>query len=418
MSILLTQYDGAILGPIAKVIGVIIDFIYNFMDKVFDVQNIGISIIILTFVVYMLMLPLTYKQQKFSKLQSKMSPEIQAIQKKYKGKTDNESRMKIQEETQAVYDKYGVSMTGSCLQLAVQMPIFFALYRVIYNIPAYVSSVRDSYQPLVEQIMRTGNYQDKITKIHDSLGMKTVSLNFSKTATDGQISNSIVDVLYKLTSDGWNTLEKTFSSLGNVISDVHSSVAHFNNFLGMDIALSPYTTIRNSFTDHSYGLMIMALLIPIVSGLTQFLNLKLSTNKNNASMNDAMAKQMNTMSMMMPIISVVMVFTLPIGLGLYWIAGAVVRSIQQVVINKRIDRMDLDAIIEKNRDKAEKKRAKRQGYMQSQISNAAKIKTKSISVEERDEMLKKAEEAKSNAPSGSMASKANLVKDYNNRNNK
>lgn len=418
MSILLTQYDGAILGPIAKVIGVIIDFIYNFMDKVFDVQNIGISIIILTFVVYMLMLPLTYKQQKFSKLQSKMSPEIQAIQKKYKGKTDNESRMKIQEETQAVYDKYGVSMTGSCLQLAVQMPIFFALYRVIYNIPAYVSSVRDSYQPLVEQIMRTGNYQDKITKIHDSLGMKTVSLNFSKTATDGQISNSIVDVLYKLTSDGWNTLEKTFSSLGNVISDVHSSVAHFNNFLGMDIALSPYTTIRNSFTDHSYGLLIMALLIPIVSGLTQFLNLKLSTNKNNASMNDAMAKQMNTMSMMMPIISVVMVFTLPIGLGLYWIAGAVVRSIQQVVINKRIDRMDLDAIIEKNRDKAEKKRAKRQGYMQSQISNAAKIKTKSISVEERDEMLKKAEEAKSNAPSGSMASKANLVKDYNNRNNK
>ena len=347
MSILLTQYDGAILGPIAKVIGVIIDFIYNFMDKVFDVQNIGISIIILTFVVYMFMLPLTYKQQKFSKLQSKMSPEIQAIQKKYKGKTDNESRMKIQEETQAVYDKYGVSMTGSCLQLAVQMPIFFALYRVIYNIPAYVSSVRDSYQPLVEQIMRTGNYQDKITKIHDTLGMKTVTLNFSKTATDGQISNSIVDVLYKLTSDGWNSLEKAFSSLGNVISDVHSSVAHFNNFLGMDIALSPYTTIRNSFTDHSYGLLIMALLIPIVSGLTQYLNLKLSTNKNNASMNDAMAKQMNTMSMMMPIISVVMVFTLPIGLGLYWIAGAVVRSIQQVVINKRIDRMDLDAIIEK-----------------------------------------------------------------------
>ena len=202
MSILLTQYDGAILGPIAKVIGVIIDFIYNFMDKVFDVQNIGISIIILTFVVYMFMLPLTYKQQKFSKLQSKMSPEIQAIQKKYKGKTDNESRMKIQEETQAVYDKYGVSMTGSCLQLAVQMPIFFALYRVIYNIPAYESSVRDSYQPLVEQIMRTGNYQDKITKLHDTLGMKTVTLNFSKTATDGQISNSIVDVLYKLTSDG------------------------------------------------------------------------------------------------------------------------------------------------------------------------------------------------------------------------
>lgn len=418
MNILLTQYDGALLGPIAKVIGIIIDFIYNFMDKVFGIQNIGISIIVLTFVVYMLMLPLTYKQQKFSKLQSKMSPELKEIQKKYKGKTDNESRMKTQEETQAVYDKYGVSMTGSCLQLIIQMPIFFALYRVISNIPAYVSSVRDSYQPLVDQIMTKANYQDTVLKIHDDLGMKLVKLNFDKGATTDQISNSLVDFLYKLTEKGWTTLESGFSSLGSAISDVHQNVLHFSKFLGLDITYSPLDTIKSAFAHQQYLIIVLAILVPLFSGLTQYLNLKLSTGKNASTGSDAMSKQMNTMSMMMPIISVVMVFTLPIALGLYWIAGAVVRMVQQVIINKRIDRMDINVIIEKNREKAEKKSEKRKGHVRNQISTGAKINTRTISAEERETLMKKSDDFKSSAPDGSMASKANMVKDYNNRNNK
>ena len=69
-------------------------------------------------------MPLTIKQQKFSKLSAKMNPELQAIQARYKNKKDNESMMRMNEETQAVYAKYGVSPTGSCLQLLIQMPIF------------------------------------------------------------------------------------------------------------------------------------------------------------------------------------------------------------------------------------------------------------------------------------------------------
>ena len=85
------------------------------------------------------MLPLTIKQQKSSKLMAVMQPEIQAIQKKYKGKeNDQKAMMMMQTETKAVYEKYGTSMTGGCLPLLIQMPIIFALYRVIYNIPAYV----------------------------------------------------------------------------------------------------------------------------------------------------------------------------------------------------------------------------------------------------------------------------------------
>ena len=130
--ILLTQDDGALLGPISRLLGFIMEGIFNVLDAI-GIPNIGLSIIIFTVVIYLLLMPLTIKQQKFSKLSAKMSPELQAIQKKYKNRKDNESMMAMNQETQAVYAKYGVSPTGSCVQLIIQMPILFALYRVIYD---------------------------------------------------------------------------------------------------------------------------------------------------------------------------------------------------------------------------------------------------------------------------------------------
>ena len=141
-TIILTQYSGSILGPIARFLGWIMNWIYLFLSNVFGIENIGLTIIGLTILIYMCMLPMTIKQQKFSKLQQKMQPEIKAIQEKYKGRRDQESQMAMNEETQALYAKYGISPTGTCLPLLLQMPVFFALYRVIYNVPAYVSSVK------------------------------------------------------------------------------------------------------------------------------------------------------------------------------------------------------------------------------------------------------------------------------------
>ena len=123
LGLLATQHTGAFLGPIAKLLGWIMNAIFNLMDSLFGVQNIGLSIILFTVVVYMCMLPLTYKQQKFSKMSAKMNPEIKAVQKKYAGKQDQASMMAMQDETKAVYAKYGVSPSGSCVQLIIQMPI-------------------------------------------------------------------------------------------------------------------------------------------------------------------------------------------------------------------------------------------------------------------------------------------------------
>jgi len=154
--VFLSQYDGKILGPIARVLGWILNGIFIVIDKI-GIPNIALAIILLTIVIYLLLTPLTIKQQKFSKLSAKMNPEIQKIQAKYKGKKDQASMAAMNEETQAVYKKYGVSPSGSCIQLLIQMPILFALYRVIYNVPAYVNSVKEAFIPFVtELVTKTG----------------------------------------------------------------------------------------------------------------------------------------------------------------------------------------------------------------------------------------------------------------------
>ena len=119
---------GSILGPIATVLGYIMDILFRFTD-IFGIFNVGLCIILFTIVMKTLMIPLTIKQQKTTKLMSVMNPEIQAIQKKYKGKTDNESLQRQNVEVQAVYEKYGTSMTGGCLPLLIQMPILIAVFR-------------------------------------------------------------------------------------------------------------------------------------------------------------------------------------------------------------------------------------------------------------------------------------------------
>ena len=135
MLVLTKSHDFFSFGPVADILGWIMELLFRFTGM-FGIMNIGLCIILFTLVIKLVLFPLTIKQQKSSKLMAVMQPEINAIQQKYKGKTDQQSMMLQQQEMKAVYEKYGTSMTGGCVQLLIQMPILFALYRVIINIPA------------------------------------------------------------------------------------------------------------------------------------------------------------------------------------------------------------------------------------------------------------------------------------------
>lgn len=423
-SIILTQYNGAILGPIAKLLGWVMSGIYNLMDNVFGIQNIGLSIIILTFVIYLCMLPVTYKQQKYSKLSQQMQPELLKVQKKYEGKKDQVSMQKMQEESQMIYEKYGVSPTGSCLYMFISFPILLALYRVISNVPAYIGSVRNIFTNAVDGIMATDGFADKMTKFisdNNILMSKTTDFaNGDKTV----VSNFIVDTLYKMGNDGWNAIDKVFGGLSDVFETTRTNLDHVNNFIGLNIGESPLKIIQSAFADKAWLLLIGALLIPVISWLTQMLNLKLMPSAANNSDNDQMARQMKTMNTIMPLFSFVMCFTVPVGLGLYWIAGSLFRSGQQVIFNKHFAKIDLDDIIAQNQEKAKKKREK-MGIAENQITNAAKLNTRSntsfsntYTEAEREKMLEEASVKSQSAKAGSMTAKANMVREFNERNNK
>ena len=428
---LLTQNSGKILGPIAKVLGYLMNAIYVFMDKFLNIQNVGLTIIVFTIVIYFCLLPLTYKQQKFSKMSQIMNPEIQAIQKKYKNRRDQASVQAMNEETQAVYQKYGVSPSGSCVFMLIQLPILFALYRVIYNVPAYITNVKNTFDGVVTGIMGTSGYQDTMNSFLETVSKKNsvfrgITLNFS--GTSQQTHDSIIDVLYKCTSDNWALLQDKFSGLSDVIASTQSAVEHFNNFLGINIVYSPKTIISTSAHEGHYVLIFLALLVPILAALTQFLNIRLMPQAaTNGGQQEAMAGQMKMMNYMMPLYSVFIVFFLPVGVGIYWIAGSLIRSFQQFLLNKHFDKMDLEKIIKENQAKAtakNKKKIEKKGVAGEQIANAAKVNTRNIqyrsmadkaaSVSSKD--MK--QDTNKKYKEGSMASKANLVKDFNNKNTK
>lgn len=418
--IVLTQYSGKIVGPIARLIGYIMNSLYMFLNDVFNVQNIAVCIVLFTIIIYFLMMPLTYKQQKFSKLTQVMQPEINAIREKYKNKKDQVSMQKMNEETQLVYEKYGVSPMGSCVQMLINFPIFIAMYQVIRNVPAYVDSVKDVYLNLVDKVVNVDGFQKIMEKVVSDVNV-AANLNFENATTT---SNSIIDVLYALPSMGWDVLRDNFSGLSDVITSTEAAVQHMNNFFGINIANSPLNLITSGWKEKDFILIIGAILIPLFSYLSQVLNIKLMpTSASNASgnENDAMARQMKTMNTMMPLLSLVMVFSVPVGAGIYWIAGSLIRSVQQVVLNRHFKNLDLEAIVEKNKEKIKKKKEK-QGIRENQIANAARINTKKISepvnTAEKEERLRETAELAKNARKGSLLDRANMVKEFNERNNK
>lgn len=431
---LLTQYQGSFLGPIAKILGILMDAIFNVLD-VLHIPNIGLSIILFTIIIYLLMLPLTIKQQKFSKLSAKMNPELQAIQAKYKGKKDNDSMTAMNQETQAVYAKYGVSPTGSCLQLLIQMPILFALYRVIYAIPAYVGKVGDAFGVLADQIIGTSG---GVTYVQELQKAAQFTKNF-----DLDTKNAVIDVLNVLSSTEMADIANKFH-LNDLVFEGEKILSSgtqrglidtYNNFLGLNIANSPSATISQAMGAEGgiqWLVLIGALMIPVLSALTQWINVKLmpqaDTGANNSD--NSMASSMKMMNNVMPIMSAVFCFSLPAGMGIYWIAGAVVRTVQQILINKHIDKMDMNEVIKKNVEKRNKKLEKR-GIDPNALNTYANMSTRNVntiqkaantstlSQEEKDAAMKKATEYYSkNAKPGSIAAKANMVKQYNEKNNK
>lgn len=426
--LVLTKTSG-ILRPVADILGVIMEGLFRFTSS-FGILNIGLCIILFTLVIKLLMFPLTLKQQKSSKMMAVMQPELQAIQKKYKGKQDQDSMMKMNVETKAVYEKYGTSMTGGCLPMLIQLPIMFALYRVMYNIPAYVSSVRHYFDLIIAKLPSGYTSAEVFTSLAETHKLG---------AADYSNVDKVVDLLYKLTDRQWNELAASFPDIANVLTsggeNVIEAINKMQQFLGMNIAYTPFNVIMDFFkggSDIKILTVICAVLVPLLSGLTQWYSTKLMTANQPAQSEDAPgASMMKSMNTTMPLMSVFFCFTFPVGIGIYWVASSVFQVIQQLGVNSYLNRVDVDELIAKNVEKANKKRAKK-GLPPTSINKNAGATLKNIQAAEEKEEAERAikiEKSKEiakesteyynkDAKPGSLAAKAGMVQKYNEKHNK
>ena len=398
-----------ILGDIIDFIALLMGYIMQALFFITGGFNIGLCIILFTIIVRLIMMPMTIKQQRFSKLSAMMQPEIAAIQNKYKGKYDTASIQKMQLETKAVYEKYGTSPTGGCLQMFIQLPIFYGIFAVVRDIPYYVPRVKALFEPVISAITGVTNYNQVL---NDS-GLTTAAYD---------TEDALLRFLNAFSSEQWETLKNAFTSYGNGISDTiaqqSEKILHVNNFFGINLATAPGFKLS------------LALLIPLLAGLTQWLSVKLMQSKNpvnNDDENNTAAQSMKMMNTMMPVISAVFCVSMPSGLGLYWIMGSVVQCIQQIFINKYMDKVDVEKLIAKNMDKVNKKRAKK-GLPPKKVDTSAVTNYEEAVQRKEDEVARRGERAKEikesteyynqNAKPGSLAAKANMVKMYNEKNSK
>lgn len=379
MGAFLTTYQGAFLGPIAKLLGKILEGIYTLLSSV-GVENTGICLILFTFIVNALMIPLQVKQQKFSKMSAIMNPEIQEIQKKYKNKKDQASQQKMSLETQAVYKKYGVSPASGCLPMLISLPILFALYRVIYNVPAYVGQVYHIYEGLAGQLKDAGA---TVKELAEYLSSKTYivndAVNNAKGSHAGDI-NYFVDVLGQYGTDAWDKLKDVskYSALTDQILAVKEKSTHINYFLGLNIANNP--SIRS-----------VSIIIPILSVVTQFISTKISMAGSEQTMNQegTAASSMKMMNNVMPFVTGAMCFVFPIGVGIYWVTGNVFRILQSIGINIYFNRIDMDEMMAKNVEKNKARMEKLGVKMNSSTASIAKKNISNLSGQKEEEKQKK-----------------------------
>lgn len=458
---------------IANILGFIMNLFYIVIDK-FGIGKISICIIVFTIIVKLVMLPINIKQQKTMKLNSVIMPEIQAIQKKYANKKDNDSMMKQQAELNAVYQKYGTSPTGGCLPMLIQFPILLALYAVMACLPNYINEIQDMYNDGVVSYVIGTDESGKldyhtIHELKDLAGLNDVLLdesgdeNLDKlvTAYFGQKGNyedeKIKDAVYNsFTSaysnvfgkqDAWAIVEASFDEAIENAQDLKAiSEADWKKVEDKDLAeyadyteedwdalISSYETILDKLDDNHKDIQVsysfftidlskspangvkIAIIIPILSALAQLLNMKISMSSQQNTGNgtaDSMMSSMKVMSYSMCVVSAIFCYTFPAGLGLYWVISSAVQVVIQLILNKKFANMDIDQIIKQSIEKANRKRAKK-GLPPNTISTAAATNTRNYKPQTTETSQNTTGTGSAGgARKGSISEKANLNKKY------
>lgn len=315
---------GVIVGPIAWVLGKIINVLFNIVYGITQTNSLGITIILFTIFVRLLMIPIAYKQQKSMFVMRKIQPEIQKIQDKYKGMmNDPEIQRKMSMETQRVYRENDYNMFGGCLPLIIQMPIFFGLYYIMQHPFQYIDTINGIYTTFSEAFIdgvAAGGAGSPIVKIFNEI---CTSVGIEQ-GTDVTITlcNSILNVI---TPEQVKTIVETLNKAD--LNAVYQQKNIIETFLGLNLT-------------ETVGFALNAkLILPVLSGLTTWLSSWMMSRKNQPT-DPAMKSQQRIMNITMPLIMAWFTTNVPAGLGVYWVTGNIVMVVQQLILTKHFEKIE------------------------------------------------------------------------------
>ena len=280
-------------------LGWIMKLIYGF------IQNYGLSIVVFTILVKLILLPFSIKQQKSSAKMSVVQPQMMELQKRYAN-----NQQKLNEELQALYAREGYNPMGGCLPLLIQMPILFAIYGVIQNPITYVLKLKPSVEVLTALCQKP---------------------------TDTQL-----EVVCFVS----NQFEKALDALSNAGLSFNLESLKMNfNFLGLNLGYTPQSNVD-----------LWLYLIPILSIVTSFLVNKVGQPKKDDSKNNDQPNQMQTMQYIFPFMTGYFCYILPAAMGLYWIMGNILQIGQTYLMRAIKKKSNNDDVLIVEPEKKKKKK--------------------------------------------------------------
>ena len=270
-------------------------------------NSYGVALILFTLVIKLIMLPFQMKSKKSMMRMSRVSGQMQELQKRYA-----KNQAKLQEEMQKLYEEEGVNPMSGCLWSLIPFPILIALYSIIR-------------QPITHFMMLSKDVLQTVVQSAADAGVNLTNIVMMDKATG---TPALKDGLYQLASYGQINLVKAVQEMG--LSTPEGWFDMNYNFLGLDLTATPWEYVKNfTFTWAVIGVI----LIPILAGLSQFVFSKL-TMKTQPQADAAGGASMKSMMYMMPLMSVYISFIMPAALGVYWIAQSVFSLIQEAILNK------------------------------------------------------------------------------------
>ena len=314
-----TRSPGFIVGPIAKIMGIVYNWLFNFIYSFTETGSLVLAIILFTLLVKLVLFPLSYKQIKGTYRMQMLQPELSKIKAKYAGKTDEDSQRRMSFEIQEFQRENGASMFAGCLPMLIQLPILYALYYIFNQPYEYVGVINNVYTGVTNALLNI----DAATRV-DILTPVIISKGLT---VDVSVFDQVLSLVRTMSATDWTGVLASAGSSAGELAGLIAQKHSIEFFFGLNLV---------SFA----GLKFPGILVPIMAGLTTYLSTAYMQKRQsamNTGSEDMAAGMTKSMNIIMPIMMGVITINVPIALGIYWTLSNVFSVVQTWATYKVLD---------------------------------------------------------------------------------